>query len=56
MVSGITSMHLTFHETGYRWTEIWQHHAVLGVVDELLVNPINFHVDRSSCLINGCSN
>jgi hypothetical protein len=28
---------------------------VLGVVDELLVNPINFHVDHSSRLMNGCS-
>jgi hypothetical protein len=28
---------------------------VLGVVDELLMNPINIHVDRSSHLINGCS-
>jgi hypothetical protein len=25
------------------------------VVDELLVNPINFHVDDPSLLINGCS-
>jgi hypothetical protein len=29
---------------------------VLGVVDELLMNPINFHVDDPSSLINGCSN
>jgi hypothetical protein len=29
---------------------------VLGVVDELLTNPIKFHVDCSSHLINGCSN
>jgi hypothetical protein len=28
---------------------------VLRVVDELLMNPINFHVDPSSHLINGCS-
>jgi hypothetical protein len=28
---------------------------VLGVVDELLMNPINFHVDDPSLLINGCS-
>jgi hypothetical protein len=28
---------------------------VLGVVDKLLMNPINFHVDCSSRLINGCS-
>jgi hypothetical protein len=28
---------------------------VLGVVDELLMNPINFHVDDPSCLINGRS-
>jgi hypothetical protein len=26
---------------------------VLGVVDELLMNPINFHVDDPSLLING---
>jgi hypothetical protein len=30
-------------------------HEVLGVVDELLMNPINFHVDDPSLLINGCS-
>jgi hypothetical protein len=29
---------------------------VLGVVDELLMNPVNFHVDDPSRLINGCSN
>jgi hypothetical protein len=29
---------------------------VLGVVDELLMNPINFHVDDRSHLINGHSN
>jgi hypothetical protein len=29
---------------------------VLWVVDELLMNPINFHIDHSSRLINGCSN
>jgi hypothetical protein len=28
---------------------------VLKVVDELLLNPINFHVDDPSCLINGHS-
>jgi hypothetical protein len=28
---------------------------VLGVVDKLLMNSINFHVDRSSRLINGFS-
>jgi hypothetical protein len=28
---------------------------VLGVVDELLMNPINFHVDDPSRLINGHS-
>jgi hypothetical protein len=28
---------------------------VLGVVDELLMNPINFHVDDPSRLINGRS-
>jgi hypothetical protein len=28
---------------------------VLGVVDELLMNPINFHVDDPSLLINGHS-
>jgi hypothetical protein len=27
---------------------------VLGVVDELLMNPVNFHVDDPSLLINGC--
>jgi hypothetical protein len=26
---------------------------VLGVVDELLMNPVNFHVDDPSLLING---
>jgi hypothetical protein len=26
---------------------------VLGVVDELLMNPVNFHVDDLSLLING---
>jgi hypothetical protein len=30
-------------------------HEVLGVVDELLINPINFHVDDPSLLINGHS-
>jgi hypothetical protein len=29
--------------------------GVLGVVDELLMNPINFHVDDPSRLINGHS-
>jgi hypothetical protein len=29
---------------------------VLGVVDELLMNPVNFHVDDPSRLINGRSN
>jgi hypothetical protein len=28
---------------------------VLGVVDELLMNPVNFHVDDPSLLINGPS-
>jgi hypothetical protein len=28
---------------------------VLGVLDELLMNPINFHVDHSTHHINGCS-
>jgi hypothetical protein len=28
---------------------------VLGVVDELLMNPVNFHVDDPSRLINGRS-
>jgi hypothetical protein len=28
-------------------------HEVIGVVDELLMNPINFHVDDPSLLING---
>jgi hypothetical protein len=28
---------------------------VLGVVDELLMNPVNFHVDDPSLPINGCS-
>jgi hypothetical protein len=31
-------------------------HEVLGVVDELLMNPVNFHVDDPSRLINGRSN
>jgi hypothetical protein len=26
---------------------------VLGVVDELLMNPVNFYVDDPSCFING---
>jgi hypothetical protein len=30
-------------------------HEVLGVVDELLMNPVNFHVDNPSRLINGRS-
>jgi hypothetical protein len=30
-------------------------HEVLGVVDELLMNPIKFHVDDPSHLINGRS-
>jgi hypothetical protein len=56
MCSDITSMHLTFLEPGYRWTRIWQQHArFLGVVIELLMNPINFYVDCSSRLINSCS-
>jgi hypothetical protein len=29
---------------------------VLGAVHELLMNPINFHVDDPSCIINGHSN
>jgi hypothetical protein len=29
--------------------------VVLGVVDELLMNPVNFYVDDPSCLINGHS-
>jgi hypothetical protein len=29
---------------------------ILGVVDELLMNPVNFHVDDPSRLINGRSN
>jgi hypothetical protein len=28
---------------------------VLGVVDELLMNPVNFHIDDPSLLINGHS-
>jgi hypothetical protein len=28
----------------------------LGVVDELLMNPVDFHVDDPSHLINGHSN
>jgi hypothetical protein len=28
---------------------------VLGVAEELLMNPINIHVDNSTQLINGCS-
>jgi hypothetical protein len=28
--------------------------TILGLVDELHMNPINFHVGRSSRLINGC--
>jgi hypothetical protein len=53
MCSSITSMHPR------AWVSVESNLAaayeVLGVVDELLVNPINFHVDRSSRLINGCS-
>jgi hypothetical protein len=30
-------------------------HEVLGVVDELFMNPIDFHVDDLSRLINGLS-
>jgi hypothetical protein len=30
-------------------------HEVFGVVDELLMNPVNFHVDDPSHLINGHS-
>jgi hypothetical protein len=30
-------------------------HEVLGVVDKLLMNPIKFHVDDPSLLINGHS-
>jgi hypothetical protein len=30
-------------------------HEVLGVVDELLMDPVNFHIDDPSLLINGCS-
>jgi hypothetical protein len=30
-------------------------YEVLGVVDELLMNPVNFHVDDLSLLINGRS-
>jgi hypothetical protein len=26
---------------------------IVGVVDELLMNLVNFHVDDPSCLING---
>jgi hypothetical protein len=28
-------------------------HEVLGVVDEFLMNPVNFHIDDPSLLING---
>jgi hypothetical protein len=28
---------------------------ILGVVDELLMNPVNFYVDDPSRLINGSS-
>jgi hypothetical protein len=28
-------------------------HEVLGVVDELIMNPVDFHVDDPSRLING---
>jgi hypothetical protein len=28
-------------------------HEVLGVVEELLMSPVNFHVDDPSRLING---
>jgi hypothetical protein len=31
-------------------------HEVLGVVDELLMNPVNFDVDDLSHFINGRSN
>jgi hypothetical protein len=30
-------------------------HKVLGVVDALLMDPVNFHVDDPSLLINGHS-
>jgi hypothetical protein len=30
-------------------------HEVLGVVDEILMNPIDFHVDDPSSVFNGCS-
>jgi hypothetical protein len=30
-------------------------HEVLIVVDELLMNPVNFHVDDPSLFINGCT-
>jgi hypothetical protein len=30
-------------------------HKVLRVVDELFMNPVNFHVDDPSSLINGRS-
>jgi hypothetical protein len=29
-------------------------HEVLGVVDELLMNPVDFHFDDPSQLINDC--
>jgi hypothetical protein len=56
MCSANTSKHLTLLKPTNQWTQIWQQHVrFLGVVDELLVNPIDFHVDDPSRLINGRS-
>jgi hypothetical protein len=52
MCSSSTSTHLTHESVD---SNLAVAHEVLGVVDELLINPVNFHVDDPSRLINGRS-
>jgi hypothetical protein len=52
MCSGSTSTHLTHESVD---SNLVVAHEVLGVVDELLINLVNFHVDDPSRLINGHS-
>jgi hypothetical protein len=56
MCSSSTSMHLTLLKLANEWTRIWQQHMrFLGVVDELCMNPVDFHVDDPSRLTDGLS-
>jgi hypothetical protein len=56
MCFGSTSTHLTLLEPANQWTSnLAAACEVLGVVDELLMNPVNFYIDDPSRLINGRS-